>query len=504
MALGASRGRIVSQLLTESMLLASGGGVVGIALAAAALNGLKRLGMEGFDLWRPVSLDARVLLMTVLISIATSIFFGLLPALSTSRIDIRSVLVEGGRGTPSPRQRRMRQILVVGEIALGMVLLASAGLLIRTLAHLRGLDPGFDPYHVLVAQLSLEDARYKTSASIDSLYQKSLDRIRALPGVESAAVGLTLPYQRPLNGGTRILDGTNKSAEYSMTEIIPVTPGYFETLRMKVKAGRTFSAPDSATGQQVVIINQAFAKKYLRQQSAVGTHVGLDATPSEIVGLVADTPQNSGAGNFGPLSATPTVYVPTAQTGDQGITMLYTWFSPSWVVRTRGANGNLAGEMQKAIRAIDPRLPFSTFKSMEDLQDSAVVRQRYEATLFSIFAALALLLAALGIYGLVANSVTQRTREIGIRMVLGASVREAIASIVTPGVQLAAIGTALGLVLTWFASALIRNLIWGVQPHDPLTYIVVTALMFAIAASASVLPALRLIKLDPAETLRDN
>jgi hypothetical protein len=329
------------------------------------------------NLWRPVTLDARVLLMTVLISIATSILFGLLPALDTCRIDIRSVLVEGGRGTPSPRQRRLRQILVVGEIALGMVLLASAGLLIRTLAHLRGLDPGFDPHHVLVAQLSLEDARYKTSASIDSLYRKSLDRIGVLPGVESAAVGLTLPYQRPLNSGFRILDGAHNTAEYSIAETIFVTPGYFETLRMKVKAGRTFSDRDSATAQQVVIINQAFAKKYLRQQSAVGTHVGLDATPSEIVGLVADTPQNSGAGNFGPLSATPTIYIPAAQTGDQGITTRYTRFSPSWIVRTRGANGNLIGEMQSAIQAIDPRLPFSSFKSMEDLQDSSVADRAY-------------------------------------------------------------------------------------------------------------------------------
>jgi predicted permease len=381
--------------------------------------------------------------------------------------------------------------------------LASAVLLIRTLADLGGLDPGFDPHHVLVAQLSLQDARYETSASINSLYQKSLERIRALPGVESAAVGLSLPYQTPLNGGARILDGPNKSAEYSGTDMILVTPGYFETLRMTVKAGRTFVDRDSAAGQQVVIVNRAFAKKYLRQQSALGTHLALDATPSEIVGLVADTPQNSGLGNFGPLSATPTVYMPAAQTGDRSITMLYTWFSPSWVVRTRGANGNLIGEMQNAIQAIDPRLPFSTFKSMEELQNSSVSQQRYEAALFSIFAALALLLAAVGIYGLVANSVMQRTREIGIRMVLGASIREAITSIVIPGFQLAAIGATLGLVLTWFASALLRNLIWGVQPHDARTYIVVTALMFSIAVLASVLPALRLIKLDPAQTLRE-
>ncbi len=503
MALGASRGRIVSQLLTESMLLALGGGAIGLALAAAALDGLKSLGMAGFDLWRPVTLDARVLLVTLLISVATSILFGLIPALETSRLDIRSVLLEGGRGTPGPRQRRIRQILVAGEIALGIVLLSSAGLLIRTLAYLNGLDPGFDPHHILVAQLSLEDARYKTSASINSLYQKSLERIRALPGVESVAVGLTLPYERPLNDGVRILDGPGKNSEYSITDMIFVTPGYFETLRMPVKAGRTFSDRDSATGQPVVIVNQAFSKKYLWRQSALDTHLGLDKTPSEIVGVVADTPQHSGAGNFGPLSTTPTVYAPFAQSGDMGVSLLYTWFSPSWIVRTRGANGNLIGEMQTAMQAIDPRLPFSSFKRMEELQDSSVSQQRYEATLFSIFAVLALLLAAVGIYGLVANSVTQRTREISIRMVMGASVREAVISIVAPSFQLAAIGAALGLILTWFASALIQNLIWGVQPHDMRTYIIVTAVMFSIAVLASVLPALRLIKLDPAQTLRE-
>jgi predicted permease len=503
MALGASRGRIVLQLLTENLLLALGGGAIGIVLAGAALDGLKRLGMEGFDLWRPVVLDARVLLVTLLISVATSILFGLLPALETSRLDIRSVLLEGGRGTPGLRQQRMRQILVAGEIALGIVLLSSAGLLIRTLAYLNGLDPGFDPHHVLVAQLSLEDARYKTSAGIDSLYRRSLERIRALPGVESAAVGLTLPYQRPLNDGVQILDSPRKNSEYSITDMIFVTPGYFETLRMPVKAGRAFSDRDSATGQPVVIVNQAFSKKYLRRQSALGTHLGLGKTPSEIVGVVADTPQRSGAGDFGPLSKTPTVYAPFAQTADAGISLLYSWFSPSWIVRTRGANRNLIGEMQAAIQAIDPRLPFSAFKSMEELQDNSVAQQRYEAALFSIFAALALLLAAIGIYGLVANSVTQRTREIGIRMVMGASVHDAVTSILAPSFQLAVIGAALGLVLTWFASALIQSLIWGVQPRDLRTYIAAAALMLSISVLASVLPALRLIKLDPAQTLRE-
>jgi predicted permease len=485
------------------VLLALGGGAIGIALAAIALYGLKTLGMEGFDLWRPVTLDARVLLMTLVISLTTSIVFGLIPAIQTSRLDIRSVLLESSRSTSGHGQRRTRQILVSSEIALSLVLLASAGLLIRTLAYLEGIDPGFDPHHVIVAQLSLQDARYQTTASIDSLFHKSLERIRALPGVESAAVGLTLPYQRPLNGGMKILDGPNRSGEYSTTDMISVTPGYFETLRLTLKGGRTFADRDSATGQPVAIVNQAFARKYFGHQSPLRMHLGLDAEPAEIIGLVADTPQNSGAGNFGPLSATPTVYVPSAQWGDKGLSMLYTWFSPNWIVRTRGGDsGNLTREMQAAIQAIDPRLPFSTFKSMEDLQGGAVARQRYEATLFSIFAALALVLASVGMYGLIANSVTQRTREIGIRMALGASVRDAIASIVIPGFKLAIVGTAIGVVLTWFASGLLQDLIWGVQPRDPGTYVAVTALMLAIAVGASVLPALRLIKLDPVETLR--
>ncbi len=503
MALGARRGRIISQLLAESLLLALGGGVVGLALAAAALNGLKRLGMEGFHLWRPVTLDTRVLLATLAIALATSVVFGLIPALETSRLDIRSVLLEGGRGTPGRGQSRTRQILVTTEIALGLVLLASAGLLIRTLAHLEGLDPGFDPRHLLVAQLSLQDAHYKTGASINALFQKSLERIRVLPGVESAAVGLTLPYQRPLNDGVRILDGPNKNAEYSITEMIFVTPGYFETLRMNIKGGRTFADRDRSESQPVVIVNPAFVRKYLPRQNPLGTHLGLGKGPAEIIGVVADTPQHSGAGNFGPLAATPTVYLPSAQTGDEGLSMIYTWFSPNWVVRTRGVNRNLFGEMQAAIQAIDPRLPFSSFTTMEDLQGSSLASQRYEAVLFSVFAGLALILAAIGIYGLVANSVTQRTREIGIRMALGATVRAAIASIVKPSLKLAAIGTVIGLGLTWFATALIQDLVWGVPPRDARTYIAVAAIMFAVTAAASLLPALRLMKLDPAETLRE-
>jgi predicted permease len=501
MALGAGQTRIVGQLLAESVLLALGGGAVGLVVARAALEGLKRLGMEGFDLWHPVRLDARVLLVTLGVTLAASVVFGLAPALETTRLDIRAVLLEGGRGTPGRRQRRLRQVLVGAEIALGMALLATAGLLVRTLEYLQGLDPGFDARHVLTAQLSLDDARYRTAASVDGLIRKSLERIRALPGVEAAGVGLSLPYQRPLNDGVRIIDGPRPGE--APTDMIFVSPGYFEALRMRVRSGRTFEERDSAAGEPVAVVNDAFARRYLAGQNPLGRHLEMGKKLAEIVGLAASTPQHSGLFNLGPLAPTPTVYVPFAQAPDAFLPILFTWFSPSWVVRTRGAAPGLTGKMQAAIQAVDPRLPFSSFHSMDELQAGSLAHQRYLATLFSLFAALAVLLAAIGVYGLVANSVTQRTRELGIRMALGATVRNAIAAVVRPNLVLAGGGAALGVLLAWFSSRLMEDLVWGVPPHDPRTLAAAAGMMLALSAMASLLPALRLMRLDPARVLHE-
>ncbi len=503
LALGASRSRILTQLLTESALLAFGGAIIGLGIASVALQGLKRLGMEGLDLWRPVTLDARILAATFVIAFVTSILFGLVPALESSRLDIRSVLLEGGRASTGGHSR-IRQVLVISEIALGLVLTTSAGLLVRTLSHLRGLDPGFDPHRLVVAQLSLQDARYATSASVNALFNRSLERIRALPGVESAAVALSLPYQRPLNSGVAILDGPGKRTGQVGIELIFVTPGFFDTLRIPIKGGRVFSDRDGANSQPVAVVNEAFVGKFLRSGYPLGTHLeGLQDKPSEIIGVVRDTPQHSGLGNFGPLAATPSVYIPAAQASDQGLPMIYTWFSPNWVVRTHGNQGALMNQMRAAIQSIDPRLPFSAFKKMEELQDHSVAQQRYEAILFTLFAGLALMLTAVGISGLIANSVTQRTREIGIRMALGASLRNAVSSIVIPGINLAGIGIGAGLALAWFANRLIQDLIWGVAPHDPQTYVVAIGVIAVVSCLASLLPALRLTRLDPAQTLRD-
>lgn len=500
MALGASRAAIVRQLLFESVLLALAGGALGAWLGNLGIYALKFLGASGFDLWRPVALDARVLGATLVIAIVTSLLFGLLPAIETSRLDIRSVLVDGGRGASEGKRRRSRALLVVAELALGFVLLIGAGLMVRTLAYLSGLNPGFDDRNVFTAQLSLQDARYGTSAAVNKLFDQSLERIRQLPGVESAAVGLSLPYQTPLNDGFEVLDGPNKGMS-SGTDMVYVTPGYFETLRMQLIAGRRFSEFDSATSQHVAIVNQAFVNRYLKQQEALGSHLNLEGA-TDIVGIVGNIQQSSRLGGFGPLAATPTVYVPAAQTTDAFLQLIHRWFSPNWIVRTHASAG-IAAKMQRIVQAIDPQLPFASFHSMTDLESTALTGQRYRAVLFSVFAGLALLLAALGVYGLMAHSVTERTREIGIRMALGATLRQVLVAIIGSGVRLAVFGVTIGVVLALFAGRLLQRLVWGVSTMDALTFAGVGVLLLAVAAAATLLPSLRIVRLDPAQTLHE-
>jgi predicted permease len=245
MAMGAGQGPIVRQLLTESLLLALSGGAIGILIGKLALRVLVALGAQGFDLWRPVELNLRVLVVTLLLAFLTSLLFGLAPAIATTRVDLRAVLVENGRGFSGGKRVWSRQALVAGQVALSMVLLVAAGLLLRTFAYLNALKPGFDAHHIMTAQLSLQDARYRTSARINQFFNESLDRIRKLPGVEAAAVGLTLPYQRPLNEGFRIPGGGGDGGAADggaadASEAVSVTPGYFETLRIPILAGRSF------------------------------------------------------------------------------------------------------------------------------------------------------------------------------------------------------------------------------------------------------------------------
>ncbi len=501
MAMGGTRRAIIRQLLLESILLAAGGGICGLFVGNMALDILKRLGAKNMELWHPLILDARVLGTMLLIALFTSVLFGLLPALEASRVDIRSVLVEGGRSVAGSRQRWLRNGLVISEVALSMVLLVSAGLLVKTLAYLDNLNPGFDPHHLLTAQTSLQDARYATGDRVTNLFNKGLERIRAIPGVQSAAVALTLPFERPLNDVFQLAEAGDKQGH--ITDVVYQTPGYLELVKIPLLAGRTIRDSDTAGNGKIVVVSLSFAQRYFHNQEALGQHLNMGQFAYEIVGIVGDVQQHSGIGDFGPLSVEPTVYVPVAQIGDRSLQMIHTFSTPRWVVRTQRPAGQLASEIQKAVAAVDPQLPVAEFRTIEQLHEQAVQDQLYHATLFMSIAGLASLLAAVGLYGLIAHSVAQRTREMGIRMALGATVRHVITTTTKPGIVFALCGIGIGLVLAAASSSLLKHLIWGVQPLDLLTFAVTSALLLCVALLATLLPALRLLRLDPAQTLRD-
>ncbi len=505
MAIGAGRGRVVGQLLAEAVLLAIGGGLLGLLIGEFALQGLTHLNPTEFDIWGPVHLDARVMVIIFAIALGTSILFGLFPAFEATSVDLRSALSEGGRGASGSRRQWKRQVLVFAEVALGVVLVAGAGLLIRTFASLTNRDPGFNPNHVIAASLSLQDARYNTSAAGVRLFRESLDRIRQIPGVESAAVALSLPYQRPLNDGITRITGHDLTGKAQIINFTYVTPGFFETLEIPLLRGRVFTNADKATSEKVAVVSQAFVRYYLpKAPDTLGTHLQIEGSDYQIVGVVADTQEQNGwGGGFGPINAFRDVYVPAAQFPDGLFTMANTWFSPSWIVRTHGNVPGLPEAMRRALQTIDPRLPFSAFHSMSEVRAASLAQQRYWAALFSALAGLALGLAALGLYGLIAQSVTLRTREMGIRMALGATVENVVRAAAAPGITLALLGIGAGLVLALFAARLLKSLIWGITPTDPFTFIVVAAILIAVAAASSIIPALRLTRLDPAVTLRD-
>jgi predicted permease len=504
MALGSGRAALIRQLLAESILLGICGGAAGALLGWLGVKALKLLAEDSLNVWQTIDLSWRVLGATAGASLAAGILFGIYPALVASRLEIRAALGEAGRGVAGGRNPWPRRLLVAGEVALGVVLLVGAGLLIRTFAHLQGLNPGFDAGHVITAQLSLQDARYTTSARVNRLFDQGIERIRELPGVESAAVTLTLPYEQALNDGFRRLDGKHVDTESQITNFFYITPEYFRVLRIPLLRGRVFSVADNSTTAPVAVVSEAFVKMYLRDDDPLGRHLDMGGRDHrEIVGVVGDIQQKSGWGeNFGPVAAMPDIYVPATQTDDKSLQLLHTWFTPSWIVRTAGSPEGIIPGMQRALAAVDPQLPFAGFHSMEDVRFRALAEQRLEAALLGALAGLALLLAAVGIYGLIANSVAERTREMGIRLALGATVPQAMRAVALPGVVLALAGVACGSVLAGFASRLLRHLVWGVRPGDPATFIGVAIVLLAVAAAASFLPALRVTRLNPAETLR--
>jgi predicted permease len=499
LALGASRWQVQRQLWVEHLLLACVGGTTGIGVGVLALRGLLRLLPEHFLPVATVSLDGRVLAFTLSLSLLTCVLSGVLPVLASNKGDLRSSVA--GRGVIGGGSLRLRQALIAGEVALTVVLLAATGLLIRTLIGLQTIPPGFNPTGVIAAKASLDDVRYHDPAAFRKLLTESLTALRETPGVQSAAVGLTLPYERALLNAVTLSDGKEAGQQITTNQVY-VTPRYFETLQMPVLAGRTFTDADSADAQHVVVVNQTFARKFLHQENAVGRYLNANVL---IVGVVADTVLSSAAklnAGTAPLTREETIYVPAAQLVDaKQLTLVHGFFQPSWIVRTAHASG-VPTQVQRALASADPQLPISGFYEMKDLMAATLTTQRIAVALLTGISSLALLLSAVGIFALVANIVAQRTREIGIRMALGSTIGQTMIEVGRMGVGASALGLALGLTLCVGALPPMRSVLYGVSVYDATTMLAVVLTLCAVTLLATT-PILRVARIDPARTLRD-
>ena len=498
LALGASRWQLQKQLWIESLTLAIIGGIAGIAAGYAALRGLLLLLPEHFLPVDGISLDKRVLGFTVLLTITTSVLFGMVPALVTRKFDLRSATTN--RTATGGDRLRLRQSLIVVEVALTVVLLAAAGLLIRTLIHLETLPPGFNPDGVMTARLSLDDTRYHDPAVFQKLLDESILAMRQIPGVRAAAVGLSLPYERSLiMGGIAISDG-KQAGQKVMADEVYVTPDYFSTLQIPLLAGRAFTSSDAANTQHVAIVNRSFARKFFHSENPVGRYLNKD---TRIVGVVENVAMAPGIDVIAPLLGEETMYVPAAQVGATQLSFVHLWFQPSWIVRTDGPIEGLTAQMQRSLSSVDPLLPFSGFYSMRDLLAKTLAMQRIEVALLSTAAGLALMLSAVGIFALVASIVAQKSRETGIRIALGSTVSRAMLHVGSPGIIACTLGLATGLSISAGSARAMHSVLYGVSTYDLPTALAVIAVLAAVSLLATALPTLRIARIDPARTLRE-
>lgn len=504
MALGGGRAAVVRQLMVEALVLAIAGGAAGVLLAHFGLDGLKALGGPRFEQWTRASIDGRVLAIAFGLSALTSLVFGLAPAIQASRLNVSRALTQGGSRTIAGRASTWpRRALVVVEVALGVVLLVATGLLMRTFLNLRALDPGFEASGLITATVSLQDARYQNAASINRLFDESLRRRETTPGVEAAAVSLRLPYERLLNSGFRFMD--DAAAPAMTTNVTYATPGFLTTLKLPLRRGRDISRNDSSGAPPIVLVNETFERVYSKERPALGRRIRVGGVEREIVGITGDVqarPSFTAPGiGGGPLVSLPLVVIPAAQTADGYFRTAHTWFAPVWTVRARDQQAATA--IARAIGDVDPQLPLSSVRPMERVIADSMTEQRLLMTLVAALAAAALLLAAIGVHGVIAHSVAERRREFGIRIALGATSADAVRRVSMTGILLATAGAVAGLLLSIPATSLVRAFLWRVEASDPWTYAGVAGVLLVVSIVASLLPALKLLRLNPAETLRN-
>jgi predicted permease len=513
-AIGAGRWRVVRQLLTESLLLAGLGGVLGFALGAWGVRALLLLvpgniprltDSDGLTAAPP--LDWRIAAFTIGIALLTGVIFGLFPALRISNPDLASVLKEASSRAGTGRHNRARSLLVVTEMALALVLLVGATLLIRTFVGLNSVKPGLDAHNVLTLQTSLTGGAYSTTAKVDNMAGQVIRRLESVPGVEAAASSILVPMQNdvdlPFNIAGRV---PPKGQTYDGDEQYrSISAHYFQVFRVPLLRGRVFTENDTANAAHVVIINEAMAKEYWPKQDPIGQVIvigkGLgpefDDPPRQVVGVVG-TVRETGLQDSNP----GVMYVPQSQV-PQGLTTLANQVIPlSWEVRTAMAPMTMRAALEAEFRAVDPGLVPAEPRTMEQVIAKSVARQNFNMLLLSIFAAIALLLAAIGIYGLMSYSVEQRTQEIGIRMALGAGRGDMLKMVMKQGMTLAGIGVAVGLAIAYGVTRLLASLLFGVKASDPWTFLGVAAILTVVALLATYIPARRAAATPPSEALR--
>jgi putative ABC transport system permease protein len=509
-AIGAGRGRIVRQLLTESVALAMIGGLLGLALGTIGIRALlavnpgniPRIGMEGAS----VGIDWRVLTFTMLVSVMTGLLFGVVPALNAARADLSSTIKESsGRSGSGFRQNKARALLVVGEVGLALVLLVGSALLIRTFLALRAVDPGFDARRVLTMRMSLRGERFAKTAAVADLMRNGSERLAALPGVEVAGAACCVPLQGGFGLGFIIEGRPLEGPSHGGGGFSPISPNYFSVFKIPIVRGRGFTDQDSGGAPGVAIINQAMAKRYWQTGDPLadritigrGLNPAMELAGRQIVGIAGDV--RDGGLNRDPQ---PIMYVPWAQMPDAHSANLLDITPLAWMVRTRGEPYAMSRSIQEELRQASGGLPVAPPRSMDDVIVSSTARSDFNMLLLTIFAVSALLLAAIGIYGLMAYSVQQRTQEIGIRMALGAESHAVRNMIIRQGMSLALVGVAIGVASAFGLTRVIASFLFGVTARDPLVFLTVPLLLTTVALVSVWLPARRAASVDPVVALR--
>ena len=494
-ALGAGRGRLIQQFLTEGLLLSVIGGTLGIALAWWLMNVLGKLAFPFLPRAQEIRIDARVLLFTLGISILTSLVFGLIPSLQAGKTDVQATLKEGGNTMSSGIVGGwLRPILVVIEVAAAVVLLIGAGLMVRSVMRIREVQPGLQPQNLLTAKISLPREKYKDAESANRFYEQVLERLNNVPGVESAGLTSHLPVEEMGSNANITVEGkTYPPNEGPLVEFRVVSDNYFKTANIPLLRGRLFSKEQGDDNQPVIVINDAMAKQIWPNEDPIGKRIGDDALRVTVIGVVGNVK------NYGLLRSTVAeLYAPYK--------LKTFWPDMRWnmrlLVRSNIDDSNVAAALRREVQAVDPGQPIYAVNSMNLVIENTVKDKSVNTTLLSVFAGVSLLLAVIGVYGVMSYTVAQHTREIGIRMALGAQPRTILQLIVGRGLVLVSVGAVIGVFASFGLTRFIENMLFGVTPTDPLTFVMIVALLGFVALLACLIPAQRAMRVDPIVVLR--